>query len=282
MNNKLELVIRKMHKNLIATGVMLTSNHSAGELSGYELFGEKTGDNTFLIHLRKECFEPRNEFNESFEKHALSELPTEEIWRRFESKQANWFGGVIMGRDNQKFEFESADLNRIALVSVLEDTTRVVQTDGHYMFRSTHCVESHDFLTFFMERDECEYTKSLLSNLEGDGLMSFYRKPFWTDLEENVYRLKSDLSLKGIELHKVQYRDLIQYGSVQPSTKEVMRSHWLNVNDEKEYVDFVQALDHETNLAFEHFDRLLTESEHQAIKDAVKRITKNNYPQVNK
>lgn len=279
MINKFEIVLRKIHNNLIATGVMLTNGLTAGDVSGYEMYGEKTGDNTCLIHVRKASFLPKNEYGETFEKYSLSELPTNDIWRRFESDKANLFGGVIVGRDNQKFENEPTDLNRMAVVSVIEDKANLVPTDGHYMFRSTNAVESNEFITFFMERDLTTSTATLLDALQGEALMSFYRKPFWSDLTGQPYRLKSDLALKGISLHKQQYSDLVHFGSVQPETKEIMRAHWLNVNDESEYVDFVQALSAETDLPFQHFDRLLSESEHEVISAAVKRITQNQYPQ---
>ncbi|MVC22350.1 hypothetical protein D6V10_07825 [Vibrio cholerae] len=279
MINKFEIVLRKIHNNLIATGVMLTNDLTAGDVSGYEMYGEKTGDNTCLIHVRKASFLPKNEYGETFEKYSLSELPTNGIWRRFESDKANLFGGVIVGRDNQKFENEPTDLNRMAVVSVIEDKAKLVPTDGHYMFRSTNAVESNEFITFFMERDLTTSTATLLVALQGEALMSFYRKPFWSDLTGQPYRLKSDLALKGISLHKQQYSDLVHFGSVQPETKEIMRAHWLNVNDESEYVDFVQALSAETDLPFQHFDRLLSESEHEVISAAVKRITQNQYPQ---
>lgn len=79
MINKFEIVLRKIHNNLIAAGVMLTNGLTAGDASGYEMYGEKTGDNTFLIHVRKASFVPKNEFGETYEKHSLSELPTNDI-----------------------------------------------------------------------------------------------------------------------------------------------------------------------------------------------------------
>lgn len=271
MQSKLELTMREVGCHTILTGVLLSQDFKAENLSAMEMSAHIRSDGSVLMSISKNTYEPKDEFNTTFEKHGLSELTRESIWRGYQSDDPNHIGGVVVGRENLLFDTECPEIvTRTALISVIETTNLLNGTD-HGVLRSVHFEESDVAYTFLLEPDTSPETLELTASLRGDGLMSFYRKPFWTLADGTAYRLTGDQPLINNQLFKKQIQDFIQYGELTAATRQEMRDNLLNINEDSEFVDFAIALNNACPFSQERYDRLLTEKEVELIDTEAKR-----------
>lgn len=275
MNNtpklKLELVIRRVPGYLILAGVLLSDSFSAGDLAAMELYGKRHHDGDVTISVKKKQYTPTSKFHGPVDKNSLSEMPTEDVWRRYESTDRTEFGGVIIGRDNFLFDFESpSNTSRMAVISVIADEDNLFNIDSHAILRSFRAVELDDAYEFNLKLD----TESvLLEELKGEALMGFYKRPFFTLPDGTPYRLSTDMPALSSSLHHLQYQEILRDGVVSTETHQKMRNEYLSVHNDHDYIDYVIKMGkRQPLLMLKKFTHLLTENEIAAIDKSAKEV----------
>ncbi|MFS1429229.1 hypothetical protein LMH73_019285 [Vibrio splendidus] len=261
-SNKLELVARRCGDSVILAGVMLTENFKAHDLAAMQMFGRVDGDEITVV-ISKEQYQPKNEFGETFELDCLSSMPTQEVWRRYQSTDPREFGGVVIGRDNFLFDFEDSEkTSRMAIVSVIQDKANILRIDDHAVFRSVESSEYQECYEFKLKQDTTDETRPLIEKLRGDGLLSFYRKPFFTLPDGSPYRLSTVMPQSANELHCKQYKEIMEFGDVTVDTRQLMQAHRLLTHTDTDYIIFVKEIGLLAPTTLDKFSRLLTETEH--------------------
>jgi len=269
---KIELVVRRVPNYLILTGVILSDTFSAKDLSAMEMYGKRNHDGSVQLSVKKEQYKPKTMFNSSLEDYSLTDLATEDLWRRYETQDKTEFGGVIMGRDNLLFDFEdAASTSRMAVISVIEDKENILDIDDHAILRSVEAVEFGDNYEFKLEVDK---SNELLKELKGDSLKSFYTRPLFSLHDGTPYRLSSDLPAHIRAIYRKQYEEISCDGVVSDSTEQEMREKYLLVNTDQDYIEFVREMSKRQPIKIEMFDRLLTESEIAAIDKSVDELVR--------
>ncbi|PSV00439.1 hypothetical protein [Photobacterium kishitanii] len=265
---KIELVIRRNHKNVMIAAVMLSENFKVGDIAAMEMFGKVTNGKIHLF-ISKAMYSPKNEYGETFESVDLSDLATEEIWRKCKSDQP-LFGGVIIGRDmDMLFSFEESDqISRTALISVVQDDNDIIDVDEHAVYRSSVGTEYSNGFEFTLEKDESKETAVLLKELRGDTISSFYRKPFFTLFDGTKYRLSSLADNKTNLLYLRKNEDIIKHGKPTEETLKMLGDYGLNCSLEHDFFDYIREIYKAEPIFLDKFSRLLTEEEHERISNA--------------
>ncbi|OXX41797.1 hypothetical protein B9J93_19305 [Vibrio sp. V17_P4S1T151] len=275
MTPKLELVIRKIHNNLIITGVMVTDSFKAGDFMGFKLIGNKLDENTIAVFIDKQEIEIRDPYNRQFKDSSLTELPMNDIWQKFKSPEPNEFGGVAIGRDNLLFADESPEqVSRTAIISVIDLNELTFDFEHHCAFRSVKVEEVEDMYVFILKKDTSDDTLELLGTLMGDSLNSFYSKPFWTRDNGEKYRLKTVNHREIDALYKLQISELGQFGELTKETEEAItaKSRWLKLNKDESYRAFLSDMMKRCPFYLDAFDRILTPEESKLIDEHAKAI----------
>lgn len=275
MTPKLELVIRKIHNNLIITGVMVTDSFKAGDFMGFKLIGNKLDENTIAVFIDKQEIEIRDPYNQQFKDSSLTELPMNDIWQKFKSPEPNEFGGVAIGRDNLLFADESPEqVSRTAIISVIDLNELTFDFEHHCAFRSVQVEEVEDMYVFILKKDTSDDTLELLGTLMGDSLNSFYSKPFWTRDNGEKYRLKTVNHREIDALYKLQIIEIAQFGELTRETEEAVtaKSRWLKLNKDESYRAFLSDMMKRCPFYLDAFDRILTPEESKLIDEHTKAI----------
>ncbi len=270
MNAKLELVMRKIDSNLIVTGVMITDNFRAGGFMGVKLIGRKISEDSIAVFISKQSMEISDPYNQKFDESCLSELPTENIWRRFASPDPVEFGGVAIARDNRLFADEKPDeVSRTAIMSVIDLGELTFDFEHHCAFRSEIAEEHDDMYVFVLKKDKSDETAELLSSLMGDSIKSCYTKPFWTRDNGDKYQLKTVNHPDIDALYKRQAQDLVQFGELTEETETMIdaKGRWLKLNKDESYRSYLVELSEQCPFYLDSFDRLLTADENKQIND---------------
>lgn len=264
---KLELVARQFGLHTLFAGVLVSNTLNAPRAVSLDMVGKVCG-NTVVVRLSKHKNELKGRYGESFNDHSLCSFATEEVWKGFKSPVANEFGGVAVVLDNMLFESEmQTKTSRVGVLSVIRQETNLFNIESHAMYRSVDCIETESYFEFSLERDISSATITTLETLVGDSVVSFFRKPLFTQSCGTPYRLSSVMPIHLNKLCSKQYQEIVENGEPTESTKQELQSAGLLVHNDTDFMRYVQNMATREPLFLQKHRRLLTEEEHLRIDE---------------